>query len=436
MDPFEKVATFLILFAIPYFYGLIGVEILYAKWKGKKVYRLNDSITDINMGVLDRTVDLFVRVGMIGTYILCYRFFHLFEVSLYSPWAWGIAFVLVDFCFYWAHRMCHQINFLWACHVVHHSSEEMNLTVALHQSATESLFTWAFYLPLAFIGFPWTMWVICFQINLLYQFWVHTQMVGKLGAIEWVMNTPSHHRVHHGADEKYIDKNHAGVFIVWDRLFGTFQEEKENPTYGIVTPLRSWNPFWGHLHYWVRLFRLCRSATHLKDKILIWFKSPPWLPEGVEGTPPDETVRCDSYRKFDVFIGRRLATYTFLQFLTLLGLVSGLMFMEGRLQFEAKVGVSLFVLWTLLSVGGLLEKRRWVFYVELIRLPSMLLFLSLSIPFLVESLVIPTRVLFGILALVYLTFLIWLLTLKKELDGTEGRELASVELEKVESMAN
>ncbi|MCA9410748.1 MAG: sterol desaturase family protein [Candidatus Omnitrophica bacterium] len=430
----EKVAALLILLAIPYFYGLIGLEILYAKWKGRKVYRLNDSITDINMGILDRTLDIFAKVAVIGAYILCYESFHFLEIGLNSPVAWIVAFVLVDFCFYWSHRMCHTINFLWACHVVHHSSEEMNLTVALRQSATESLFTWTFYLPLAFIGFPWPMWVICYQINLLYQFWVHTQMVGKLGPVEWIMNTPSHHRVHHGADEKYIDKNHAGVFIIWDRMFGTFQEEEEDPTYGIVTPLRSWNPVWGHLHYWVRLFNLSRSAKRLKEKVLVWVKSPPWLPEGVEPTPPERTVRYPAYQKFDIPIGKGLTAYTFLQFLSLMGLVSALMFTEQTLPFGEKLFAAAMILWALLSVGGLLERKRWALISEFFRVPAMILFLSAGTirMGLVSSATIPMGVAFFLT--VGLLFFGWAISLRREF-SEPLLDPSSIEVTEAENLA-
>ncbi len=424
MDPFERVAAFLILFAIPYFYGLIGLEFLYAKWKGKKVYRLNDSITDINMGILDRTLDIFAKVVVIGAYILCFESFHILEISLYSPLAWVIAFVLVDFCFYWSHRMCHQINFLWACHVVHHSSEEMNLTVALRQSATESLFTWTFYLPLALIGFPWPMWIICYQINLLYQFWVHTQMVGKLGPAEWVMNTPSHHRVHHGADEKYIDKNHAGVFIIWDRMFGTFREEEESPTYGIVTPLKSWNPIWGHLHYWVRLFNLSRSTRRFGDKIRVWFKSPPWLPEGVPPTPLEKTIRWESYQKYDVPIRKGLAAYTFVQFLTLMGVISGFMMAEGSLDIREKLAVGGMILVTLLCLGGLLDRRQWIAYLEPMRLLLMVFFFWATIYY---GSGIPQSMKWvanGSISVMYCLFLFWFLSVKSEIAGGKPEDMS------------
>ena len=160
----------------------------------------------------------------------------------------------VDFCFYWFHRIAHEYAAPWATHVVHHQSEEYNLAVALRQSAFEGCFAWVFYLPLAVIGFPPIWYVSMKAINLLYQFWIHTEAIDRLGPLEWVMNTPSHHRVHHARNPKYLDKNYAGMFIIWDRMFGTFQPEEEQPVYGITKPLQSWNPLWANLAAWVELF--------------------------------------------------------------------------------------------------------------------------------------------------------------------------------------
>jgi len=147
------------------------------------------------------------------------------------------------------------MNVGWATHIAHHQSEEYNLSVALRQGVFQGFFFNFFYLPLAFLGFPPVVYIVCSQINTIYQFWIHTRTVGKLGFLERFMHTPSHHRVHHGRDAKYIDRNHAGVFIIWDKMFGTFQEEEEEPNYGLVSPLQSWNPVWGQVHYFAKLAR-------------------------------------------------------------------------------------------------------------------------------------------------------------------------------------
>lgn len=166
-----------------------------------------------------------------------------FATDIAALASWAVVFVLVDLAYYWSHRFAHEVNILWAGHVVHHSSEEYNLPVALRQSSLHGLMSWIFYMPLAAIGVPWRMFVTCNAINLVYQFWIHTRAVGQMGSLtEAVMNTPSHHRVHHGVNPKYQDKSYAGVFIVFDRWFWSFQAEEEEPVYGITKPLQSWNP--------------------------------------------------------------------------------------------------------------------------------------------------------------------------------------------------
>ena len=192
----------------------------------------------------------------------------------------------MDFFYYWFHRWSHEVNAGWAAHIVHHQSEEMNLAVALRQSVFQGALSWVFYLPLALVGFPPAMFLTVSALNTLYQFWIHTRAIGKLGPLEWVLNTPSHHRVHHGRNPKYIDRNHAGSLIVWDRMFGTFQEEEEEPVYGITRPLASWNPVWANFHYWAELWRTARRATRLQDRFRIFWKPPGWRPEELGGYEP------------------------------------------------------------------------------------------------------------------------------------------------------
>lgn len=358
---------YLILLALPYFGILILAEYLISRRKRRALFRLNDSIADVNMGILDRVVDAFAKTVILGLYVAVFHQFAAFEIGMGSVAAWVVCFILVDLCFYWAHRSCHHINFLWACHIVHHSSEEMNLTVALRQSATETLFTWVFYLPLAFLGFPPEMWFICFQINLLYQFLLHTQAVRRLGPLEAVMNTPSHHRVHHGVNEKYIDKNHGGTFIIWDRFFGTFQEEEEEVSYGIVTPLQSWNPIWGHVHYWVRLAQLSWRAPSWRDKIRVWYREPAYLPEGVEA-PDGPSVRAAGYRKYDPAVPASLNRYVATQFAIAFCLLAAFMFVAEEAGWAQLALPAAIIVGTLVCIGGMLELRPWAFPAEIARL--------------------------------------------------------------------
>ena len=225
---------------------------------------------------------------------------NLVDVERYSAGGkWLAAIVLflgVDCAYYWFHRIAHEYNAPWAGHVVHHSSEDYNLAVALRQGTFQGLFSWVFYLPLALVGFPPAWFAAVSSFDTLYQFWIHTRLIGKLGPLEWVFNTPSHHRVHHARNPKYLDKNYAGTLIIWDRMFGTFQAEEEEPVYGLVKPLNSWNPLWANLHVWNDLFRDAWLAPRWSDKLRIWFMPPGWRPEGLPPNPsPPEVSRADGH---------------------------------------------------------------------------------------------------------------------------------------------
>ena len=250
-----------------------------------------------------------------------------------------------------------------------HQSEEYNLTVALRQGAFQGLVFWVFYLPLAVVGFSPFMFLVCAQIDTLYQFWIHTRTIGKLGPVEWVFNTPSHHRVHHAKNPKYIDKNHGGVLIVWDRLFGTFKEEEEEPLYGTATPLHSWNPVWANVHYWIDLARVAWHAPRWRDKFLVWFMKPAWRPEGLEeqGPPAHETRAF--YQKYDPKVPMGVSWYVFAQFVP--ALIIGTVFIrnEMNMAWATRVGIAGLVVMTLVCIGGLLEGKRWAFLLELLRLP-------------------------------------------------------------------
>ncbi len=231
-----------IVLSIPIFFILIGIELLVERFSQRKLYRLPDAIANLSCGITSQLSGLFLRIFVIGIYQFLFENFALF--TLEKTWLYWLALVLlVDFAYYWAHRMSHEINLFWGGHVVHHQSEDYNLSVALRQSSLQVVWTFAFSLPIAFLGFDTWDFALISAFNTLYQFWIHTEAINKLPKwVEFIFNTPSHHRVHHGRDPKYIDKNHAGSLIIWDRIFGTFQPEEEKPTYGITKPINSWNP--------------------------------------------------------------------------------------------------------------------------------------------------------------------------------------------------
>ncbi|MBI3933028.1 MAG: sterol desaturase family protein [Acidobacteria bacterium] len=347
-----------IVLAIPVFFLLIGLELLITRVLEKDYYRLSDSVSDLSCGIVQQLLDVVVKTALFAGYFFVYERFRLFEISSAATWSWVGCFLGVDFLYYWFHRMSHEVNAFWAAHVVHHQSEDYNLAVALRQGAFQGWFSWAFYLPLACLGFPPLVFLACTSFNTLYQFWIHTRVIGRLGPLEWVLNTPSNHRVHHGRNPKYIDRNHGGTFIVWDRLFGTYAPEEDEPVYGITTPLRSWNPLWANLHYWAELTAKARRAPRFADKVRLFLKPPGWQPAELGGFQAAPEVD-PGYRKFDVPLPRGLAAYAFAQFTLVLLASAALLFLEERLTAALVAGGVAVLIANLAILGAVLERRTW-----------------------------------------------------------------------------
>jgi sterol desaturase/sphingolipid hydroxylase (fatty acid hydroxylase superfamily) len=312
-----------ILYAVPFFFVLIAVELLADRWRKVSNYRVADAINSLSTGVLSTTTGLLTKgVGLV-TYAFALEHLALWRLSAESAWVWLFAFIFYDFCYYWLHRMGHERNILWAAHSVHHQSEDYNLSTALRQTSTGFLLSWIFYLPLALIGVPLAVFVAVASLNLLYQFWVHTRHIPKLGWFEWFFVTPSNHRAHHAQNLVYMDRNYGGVFIVWDRLFGTFQEEldSEPPIFGVTTPLRSWNPLWANLQFYAQLAADARHADSRWDKLRIWFMPTGWRPADVALRYPINKPDPGQFRKFEVPLSLTQQMYVGVQFslYTLLG---------------------------------------------------------------------------------------------------------------------
>ena len=355
--------------AIPLFFLLIGVEILVNHFQKRKLYRLNDSITNLNIGGTQQIVGVLMSLIGIGLYdIIYHKFsFQLIDISTFNWINFIILFIAWDFCYYWAHRISHEVNLMWSAHVVHHQSEEYNLTVALRQSWFQGVWTAPFYLPLALIGFSPMDVVLVSGINLIYQFWIHTEVVNKMGFLEYFMNTPSHHRVHHGRNPKYIDKNHAGVFIIWDKIFGTFQQEEEKPTYGITTPVNSWNPIWVNFAHFTTINAQLKEAGSLKEKMKVLFYKPGWSAKMSAYIPVPEVER-ETVQKFDTLVPISVNWYVIFQYvLTATGIVFFL-FNINQLALSVKLVAAVLVMVAVFSSGGLLEKKRWMYWLEYIRL--------------------------------------------------------------------
>lgn len=348
-----------IALSIPVFFLLIGVELCYTIYKKLGYYRLNDSLSNLSQGIGSQLVGLFLKTATFFSYLYIYNHWRFYEFPN-TIWTWLILFIGVDFFYYWFHRMSHEVNALWAAHIVHHQSEEYNLTVALRQSWFQGGFSWAFYLPLAFAGFEPIMFLTVSAFNTIYQFWIHTRAIGNMGPLEWIINTPSHHRVHHGSNPKYIDKNHAGTLIIWDRMFGTFQKEEEEVVYGITKPLASWNPVWANFHYWFDLTETARKSRNFRDKINVFIKPPGWFPDSLGGIQAPHEVNKALYPKYSPAYSAGLIPYILVQFLLFLALSDYMIGSFQKFNLAELSASTILVIATLTTCGVMLEHKSWI----------------------------------------------------------------------------
>ncbi|HEY7406281.1 MAG TPA: sterol desaturase family protein [Candidatus Angelobacter sp.] len=264
----------LINLAIPGFIALVLLEVVLDAVMRRDLYQLKDTAASLSMGTGNVLIGIVSKALVFASYTAVHRF-AIFKIG-YQWWAWGILFFAEDFTYYWFHRISHECRLFWASHVIHHSSQRFNLGTALRQTWTGGFMSFVFWLWLPLVGFPPLMIMTMQAISLLYQFWVHTELIHTLGPFEWVMNTPSHHRVHHGSNQRYLDRNHAGVLIVWDRLFGTFEPEGERVIYGLTKNINSYNPLRIAFHEWIDIWHDVRRAPTWRLRLRYVFGRPGW----------------------------------------------------------------------------------------------------------------------------------------------------------------
>lgn len=308
-----------------------------------------------------------MRVFAIGVYEVLYANFAFFSWD--KTWAyWLLLFLLTDLAYYWAHRMSHEINLFWGGHVVHHQSEEYNLSVALRQSSFQVIWTFGFSLPIALLGFDTLDFALISALNTLYQFWIHTETINKMGWFEYIFNTPSHHRVHHGRNPKYIDKNHAGSLIIWDKMFGTFQAEEERPTYGITKPINSLNAIWANFSHYAEMGRELRMIPSWSDKLKYLFKKPGWLPESMGGYRPAPEVDQQTYKKYDPSHPVRLNYYVLFQYIICLGATAFFLYTQKDYTMSEKAIAAALISFWVVNCGVLFEQKSWIFVAEWLRI--------------------------------------------------------------------
>lgn len=271
----------LIHYAIPFFILTLIIEIIVDAREKNNSYETKDAITSITMGLGNVFLGLISKGLVFGAFILIYDNFRLFTIP-FTWWAWVLILFVEDFTYYWFHRTSHESRFFWASHVVHHSSQHYNLSTALRQTWTGSFLSFVFWLWLPLLGFHPVMILAQMSISLLYQYWIHTELIKKMPTwFEIIFNTPSHHRVHHATNPQYLDRNHAGIFIIWDRLFGTFEPEAEKPIYGLTKNIGTFNPLYVAFHEWITMFKdAFTSKTSLGKRLLYFIKPPGWRHDG------------------------------------------------------------------------------------------------------------------------------------------------------------
>jgi len=351
-----------IVLATPVFFLLIAIEAFVGWRRGRVTYAWSDTLNSIGLGMMSQVVGVFTKLFTLGIYQWVYAHAALLPLGARSPGVWLGALLAYDFLYYWLHRAGHTVALFWAAHVVHHQSEEYNLSTALRQTGSGWLAGWLFYLPLALLGVPPLVFAVVALVDLLYQFWVHTRQIGRLGWFDRWFCAPSNHRVHHAVDDIYLDRNYGGILIVWDRLFGSFQPELDGHPchYGTRSPLRSWNPVWANLEVYAALWHDCRHAARWGDKLRVWFKPPGWRPADVARRFPKPRFvpgASPRYAPALTTARRNAATATFLAAMVATTFVLWNAHRLAPLQLAASAGGVLALLW---CVGWISERAEAV----------------------------------------------------------------------------
>ncbi len=347
----------IIVYVIPVFLLLMAVEFGYGCLRRRNTYRLADSLASLSQGVIGQLVALVSQIFQVGLYSLAYRVFAVFPAARFWHGAlgWISAIILFDFFDYWLHRFGHENALGWAAHAVHHQSQQFNFSTALRQESAVVLLGWIFYLPMAILGVEPEQFGIAGLIVLVYQFWIHTEHVGKLGWFDRVFSSPSNHRVHHAVNDQYLDKNYGGMLVIWDRMFGTFAEEKEPVVYGTRTPLNSWDPLWAIFSGYQQLLQSAAQMPRWQDKLKICIKAPGWRPPGMAASAPfdlEAARRC-----YDTQLPKLARWISGLQFLVLLAGASALLWLADGQSYLQLLATSASLLAGFWALGAFMERR-------------------------------------------------------------------------------
>ncbi|WP_313387067.1 sterol desaturase family protein [Chishuiella sp.] len=355
--------TAYLAFAIPAFFLFVWIEYKIAERKKmKNVFKYESSISNISIGIAERLLNLFITGSFYQLFVYIYENYRLMTLPN-TWWIWIIMLLATDFVWYWYHRLGHEINIFWGAHIVHHQSEEFNYTVAARITTLQAIVRNLFWCVLPFVGFHPNLVMTILVVHGVYSFFTHTQVIGKLGWLEYIFITPSLHGVHHASDEKYLDKNYGDVFVFWDKIFGTFQEEEEKPHYGLTHPIKSYSFLWQHFHYYLELYEAAKRENTIKGKLRIYFGSPAVLDQDIR--PIIEKKWLSKNKKDDYNF--EFKNYLNIQLFVAFSLMLAMTYYYSKLDSLTLFVGTAFILITLINIGAQLEQKRWVPYLEHIR---------------------------------------------------------------------
>jgi alkylglycerol monooxygenase len=353
-------------FAIPAFFLFLYLEFALAiRLQKTSVFKYESSVSNLSIGIAERLLNLFIAASFYELFNYVYQHCALVHIST-AWWVWILLIMATDFVWYWYHRLGHEVNFFWAAHIVHHQSEEFNLTVSARITTFQALIRGLFWCALPFVGFDPMMVAVILTVHGAYSFFTHTQLIPKLGWLEHILITPSLHGVHHASDEKYLDKNYGDVFTFWDKIFGTFQMEEEKPKYGLTHPIKSYSFLWQHFHYYFEIAEAAKREKSLISKIKIVFGHPSLLDQDIRPALEKRYLQhkaTSSYKfKFRKYLNFQMGICIVL-----------LTFMTAffkHLSITDQLFIVCFILLTLINCGALMEQMKWIYYLECFRLIS------------------------------------------------------------------
>ncbi len=349
----------LFAFAVPFFVGLMLLEYFYSTKKGKKYFHFDEAIANINVGIAERLSDLFTTGLFYFVFTWIYENYALFDIRS-GIFTFLLLFFFTDFIWYWYHRLGHEVNIIWSAHVVHHQSQDFNFTVAARITVLQALARAVFWSILPLIGFSPQMTVLVLLVHGAYPFFTHTQMVGKLGFLEYFLVTPSHHRVHHSSNPEYLDKNYGDVLIIWDKIFGTFAKEEEKPVYGLTKPLESYSFLWQHFHFLLEIYIAFRRADSWRERMKVIFGKPDNIDPRIRAFLEKKLLRKTAVNQHSSILYRYISVQTII---TLTALFAIILLEKYQTGIQLAIAAS-FIIVSVINTGAMLEQKKWNFHLE------------------------------------------------------------------------